>query len=241
MMFADVPLSRRLERAEGYACAQHAAAHGRLAPDSGVEWMEHSGAFAVFDGRRSPITQAFGLGLSEPLTASILEVFEAFFESRGAHVDHEMSPFAGVEALYLLSSRGYRPIEISSVLSRSLKTEPIRLRTDVRVRVIGPDESDVWTDTCLRGWAHLPELREVLQDFGQIALACDGTRCFLAEIEGTHEMAACQIAHLRQSAGQVSNTDIFPRHEDAGDGCRRTSRSDTRADAEVSRDPAVGS
>jgi hypothetical protein len=114
-VIVDLTLPRGLERAEGHGCVQHAAARHRLAPDVGAEWMEHAGVYAAFDGRESPITQSFGLGLLEPLTPSTLEVFAQFFESRGARVEREMSPFAGADAMDLLCRRGYRPIEIGSV------------------------------------------------------------------------------------------------------------------------------
>src|ERR1700686_2080573 len=98
MRFSDLALSRRLERAGGPACAQFAEARHRLFPDSGSEWMECSGAYAVFDGIGSPVTQTFGLGLFQELTAASLDVIERFFLDRGAQVDHEVSPFAGVAA-----------------------------------------------------------------------------------------------------------------------------------------------
>src|SRR5450631_589677 len=105
MQFSDLALSRRLERAEGHACTQFAEARRRLFPESGSEWMECSGAYAVFDGVDSPATQSFGLGIFEELTAASLDVIERFFLDRGSHVDHEVSPLAGVAALSLLCSR----------------------------------------------------------------------------------------------------------------------------------------
>ena len=73
MQFSDLALSRRLERAEGHACAQFADARRRLFPESGSEWMRASGAYAVFDGIGSPVTQTFGLGIFEELTAASLD------------------------------------------------------------------------------------------------------------------------------------------------------------------------
>lgn len=55
MRFSDHALARRLERAEGHACAQFAEARRRLCPDSSSAWMEFSGAYAVFDGIGSPV------------------------------------------------------------------------------------------------------------------------------------------------------------------------------------------
>src|ERR1700744_1305624 len=111
MNFADLDLSRRLERAEGRSCLEFAEPRARLHPQSGAIWMECAGAHAVFDGVNSPVTQSFGLGLFEPLSPASLDRIEAFFLDCGAIVVHEVSPLAGVATLDLLCTRGYRPIE----------------------------------------------------------------------------------------------------------------------------------
>ena len=125
MLFSDLALSRRLERAEGYACVQFAKARRVLFPDSEADWLEYGGAYAGFSGVDSPVTQSFGLGLCEPLSSETLDVMERFFEDHGAPVMHEVCPLAGVAALDLLCARGYRPIEISSVLYRTLEAQDI--------------------------------------------------------------------------------------------------------------------
>src|ERR1700674_5003393 len=99
MYFSDLALSKRSERAEGHACVQFAEARRRLFPDSGAEWIECAGVYAVFDGIDSPVTQTFGLGIFEELSAPSLDVIERFFLDRGAQVLHEVSPFAGAPAL----------------------------------------------------------------------------------------------------------------------------------------------
>src|SRR3984893_19323062 len=98
MFFSDLALSKRLERAEGHACVQYAEARRRLFPDSGAEWMECAGAYAVFDGIESPVTQTFGLAMFEELCPASLDVIERFFLARRRTVLHEVSPFAGVAA-----------------------------------------------------------------------------------------------------------------------------------------------
>lgn len=99
MQFSDLALSQRLERAEGLACAQYAEARRLLFSDSDAEWMECAGAYAIFDGIESPVTQTFGLGIFQELSPAALDVIEHFFLDRGAPVLHEVSPFAGVAAL----------------------------------------------------------------------------------------------------------------------------------------------
>jgi hypothetical protein len=83
MHFSDLALSQRLERAEGHACVQYAEARRRLFPDSGAEWIECAGAYAVFDGIESPVTQTFGLAIFEELSPAALDVIECFFLDRG--------------------------------------------------------------------------------------------------------------------------------------------------------------
>ncbi len=82
-LFSDLALSRRLERTEGSSCAQFAAARARLFPASGATWIECAGAYAVFDGIDSPVTQTFGLGLFEDASSEALDRIEEFFALAG--------------------------------------------------------------------------------------------------------------------------------------------------------------
>lgn len=196
MPFSDLTLSRRLELAEGYACAQYAAARHRLFPESGAEWMEHAGTYAVFDGIESPITQTFGLGIFEELSPAALDIIEHFFLNRGAPVFHEVSPFAGVAALQLLCSRNYRPAELSSVLYGAVELPTTEQHQGIRVRVIDPEETQIWADISARGWAHEhPELLDFLLQLGAISSVRDQTVCFLAELDGQPGAAGVLCLH----------------------------------------------
>jgi GNAT superfamily N-acetyltransferase len=198
MLFADIALSRRLERAEGYSSVQFAEARRRLFPDSGAEWMECGGAYAVFDGIHSPLTQTFGLGIFGQLSASSLDVLERFFRHRGAPVLHEVSPLAGVAALELLCKRQYRPLEISSVLYRPVEEPASQDRGDIRVRVIGSEEAVLWAEVSARGWTHEhPELRDFVLQAGAISAACQHCPCFLAELDGQPGASGALWIHNR--------------------------------------------
>jgi GNAT superfamily N-acetyltransferase len=195
-MFADLALARRLERAEGQACLQFAEARRRLFPDSGSEWIECAGTYAVFDGVGAPTTQSFGLGIFEEASAESLEVMERFFMDRGADVTHEVSPLAGVAALDLLCARGYRPIEISSVLYRAVERPAAAPNAKISVRVTGPQEAQLWTDISARGWTHEhPELADFLRQMGAICLARRESPSFLAEFEGQPGAAGVLCIH----------------------------------------------
>jgi GNAT superfamily N-acetyltransferase len=196
MPFSDLVLSRRFERAEGYACAHYAEARRRLFPDSGAEWIEVAGTYAVFDGMESPITQSFGLGIFEELNPTALGVIERFFLDRGAPVFHEVSPFAGVAALDLLCSRRYRPVELSNVLYRPVEPPTPEHHGAISVRVIGPEETQLWTNISARGWSHEhPELLDFLLELGIISSARDQSLCFLGELNGEPGAAGVLCLH----------------------------------------------
>lgn len=202
MICSDLALSRRLERAEGFACVQFASARRLQFPGSGAEWIERAGAYAAFDGVDSPITQTFSLGLFEELTPSTLDTLEAFFFDHGADVHHEVSPFAGVAAFELLCSRGYRPTELTNVLyqplPRSVELPVAQSNSAVTVRVITAEEAPLWTSIGARGWSHEhPELHQFLLDVGVISASREGSTCFIAEVNGTPGAAGVVCIHER--------------------------------------------
>ncbi len=184
MVFSDRSLSRRLEGAEGHACAEFAEARRHLFPESRAEIMKCDGAYVVFDGIDSPVTQTFGLGVFEELNAQTLDRVEQFFLDRGAPVQHEVSPLAGVPAADLLCSRNYRPIEFSSVLYRSVERPLADEHQNIQVRVIRRDEGQLWAQINARGWCHEhPELLELLRNNGLLASSRETSVSFLAEYD----------------------------------------------------------
>lgn len=197
MLFSNLALSKRLERAEGFACAKFAEARRLLHPASGAEWIECAGTYAIFNGIESPITQSFGLGIFEELNPASLDTIEHFFRDRGTSVVHEVSPFAGVATLNLLCLRNYRPIEISNVLYRPVQNPQPQLQSGIAVRVIGIEEAPLWADVSARGWTHEhPELLDLLLEFGAISSIPEQSRlCFLATIDGEPGAAGMLCLH----------------------------------------------
>jgi GNAT superfamily N-acetyltransferase len=196
MVFADLDLARRLERTEGQSCLGFAEARSHLFPESGATWMECAGAYAVFDGVESPVTQSFGLGLFEELTPAALDTIERFFLDRGAAVMHEVSPLAGIATLDLLCARGYRPIELSSVLQQPVMRPPPRAPGAVTVRQAASHEAALWAQVNACGWAHEhPELRDFLEQFGSIAFTRNQSVNFIAELDGQPGAAGGLFVH----------------------------------------------
>ena len=183
--FADLALARRLERTEAHGNAAFVEARAQAFPDSGAEWIEVDGTYAMFDGPTSPISQTFGLGMFHPLTAERLDRIETFFKERDADVFHEVSPLADPTTFALLNERGYQPIEFTSVLFRPINPDVVLSASpnrNVKVRVTSENEKALWSDVAFEGWSEFTELSDFLRDMGKVH-ACSKSPSFLAELD----------------------------------------------------------
>jgi GNAT superfamily N-acetyltransferase len=181
---SDLALSRRLESCEGKTNKAFVEARARLRPESGATWIECAGAYALFDGVGSPLTQTFCLGLSATPTAADLDTIERFFDERGAAVTHEVSPMAPAETMELLVARGYRPVELSSVMFRPIPIDASGTDSRVHARIASAEEVDLWSDTAAEGWREFGELSSFMRDIGRVSASSEGMTPFLAELDG---------------------------------------------------------
>lgn len=185
--FADVSLARRLERAEALSNADFIEGRARAFPDKGATWKEIAGTYAMYDGRSSPVTQTFGMGMFQRLTERELKAVEQFFLERGAPVCHEVSPHADSSVLPLLNDGGYQPIEFTSVMYRPISKEsPLLAATNDKIRVMltGPSEADLWAEIAFKGWSEFGELADFLHDVGRVNARRDNAQSFLAILDG---------------------------------------------------------
>ncbi len=194
----DVHLARRLERAEALGNAAFVEARAAREPAVGATWRDVGGAYAMFDGPDSPITQTFGLGLFSPPTDAQLGELEAFFAGRGAPTHHETCPLADPALLALLGDRGYRAVEQSAVLHRAppLAGAIRSASAELTARVIEPGEERMWAATAAAGWgAESPELGAFMEAFGMLTAHARGVTCFIAEHGATPVAAAAMAIH----------------------------------------------
>lgn len=119
----------------------------------------------------------------------------------------------------------YRPIH-RGVDSSRLRNEKIR------VRVIAENEGNLWAQTNVKGWSHLPELAGYLQELGPISTQREDGVSFLAELEGQPIAAAglslgggvallagaCTIPEARKQGAQLALLDYRLRYA-AEQGC----------------------
>lgn len=209
--FSDLALARRLEKTEGRSNAEFVEARAKAFPKSGAQWIEVAGAYAMYDGVGSPVTQTFGLGMFEPVTVDTLTQLEKFFQSRGAEVFHEFSPLADPSAVALLTERGYQPMEFTSVMFRPIRPG-LRLAAQrneqIRVRTVEGDEYDLWAQTAARGWSsEFPELTDFMLELSKVSAHRVGGLSFLAELDGeaiaTGALSICEGVALLAGASTV--------------------------------------
>ena len=192
--FADLALARRLEFTEGHGNAAFIDVRARHEPSSGAVRIAVGGTMAMFDGPGSPLTQTFGLGIAEPATAAGLDKLERFFKSRGSDVFHEVSPLAGVDTLAVLAKRGYRPIELSSVLYQPIESWVARASNPaIEVRAVAPHDADLYARLAARGWSESPEVQPFIEAFARISMEC--ATCFVAEAGGAPIGAGAVFLH----------------------------------------------
>lgn len=180
----DHALSKRLELAEGRGNASFVDVQSRHEPASGATWINIGGTLTMFSGVGSPLTQTFGLGMTATPTDDELAALEAFFTTRGADTIHEVSPLAGVELFARLTDRGYKPVELSSVMFRpaggSLSGTPVN--PTIRVRAVAADEVDLYASVSGRGWSESADIQQFIAGFARISL--EYATCIVAEIDG---------------------------------------------------------
>jgi len=143
-------------------------AQARIDPASGAIWKTAGGTSAMFAGVGSPITQTFGLGMHQPLIDTDLDAIERFFTSRGSAVLHEICPLAGVEVSAKLAGRGYKPVELSSVLFRTIDTTTrVEGNSTLTVRKIDRNEAALYGKVSALGWSEHPELMPYIEGFAR--------------------------------------------------------------------------
>lgn len=183
--FMDLELSRRLERTEAAIATSFIPVQQRITPARGAAWQDFDGTYAIYDGADSPLSQTIGLGMFNPVTPELLTAIEAYFESRGVPVMHEVSPLAGVDALALLAGRGYVPCELSTVLIQELDHALDDLGGHrLRARVMAPADRAAWVETSIAGWASDPMFSPMIAAIAEVVSHNDAMIHFLAERDG---------------------------------------------------------
>lgn len=187
--FSDKLLSQKLELTEANTNANFVNAKAKIQPDSGAEWIKVKEHYALFDGAESPLTQTFGLGLYEDVTHEDLAIIEAFFHKHGAPVVHEVSPMASSSHMAILHERGYKPVELTTilykVLSKDNSTDQLT-NSEATTRILRKGEEDTWARTSAQGWStEMDGLSDFIYQFASVIVNSTGSYPFFGEINNT--------------------------------------------------------
>lgn len=216
--FSDRTLSQKLERTEARTSVDLVEARKILFPEVGAEWIEVAGAYAMFDGAESPLTQTFGLGLFDEITNAELGEIEAFFQKHNAPVFHEVSPMADASLLGLLNERGYRPIELTSVMFRPLDAEneiSLLNNPNIRTRIIGADEIDIFAKTAAKVWSvEMPDYADFMIEFCKVSANSKSASSFIAEIKGVP--VATGTLFICGDVGELGGASTIPESRNQG-------------------------
>lgn len=185
-IYSDKALSEQLEKTEARFNAELVSSRLKMFPDSGAEWVKVDGTYAMFDGVESPLTQTFGLGLFEKLSFKTIEELEKFYHRSSAPIFHEVSPMTDPSHMEILYQCGYQPIELTSVLYKSLINENFsNTNTEITTRQMQEGEEKIWASTSSKGWTQdATGLSEYIYEFAQIAIQSRGVLPFFANLNG---------------------------------------------------------
>lgn len=217
-IFLDKNFSRKLERTEARTNADFVETRARLFPASGAEWIEAAGAYAMFDGIESPLTQTFGLGIFDEITDAELDKIEAFFKRRNAPVFHEVSPLAYSSLIGLLNERGYQPIELTNVMYRTLDARnrlDLPKNSHISTRIVGGDEIDIFAKTSVAGWsAEMPEFANFGLEFCKLGANSKGASSFIGELDG--KPIATGTIFIYDNAAMLGGASTIPENRKQG-------------------------
>ena len=98
----------------------------------------------------------------------------------------------------MLSSRGYEPFELTSVMFRP--TAGRRRGAGVAdrvadVRVIAAGEAAAWAEVAADGWSDTPEVVPFVRDIGGVYAQMRNAQCFLVEHDGVAAAAGVLAVH----------------------------------------------
>ena len=157
MLFADVSLAARIERADSRFLQECVEAIARRRPDRDVLVRTLAGGVAAFTAAESPLNKLAGLSFDGPLDEYELAEVERAFAERGAPLQAEVSNLADGAICALLTQRGYVLRNFENVLGRALPlsaSEESDSVSEIEVSVAAADGFEAWLDTIVTGFAN---------------------------------------------------------------------------------------
>jgi GNAT superfamily N-acetyltransferase len=182
-LHADVHLARRLEAAEAAGAAAAAETLLRIDPSSGAAVLGVGGGVAAFLGVGSPLTHAMGVGVAAPVAPAALDSVEAFYRERRSGALFELSPLADFGLFEELGRRGYRIVELATLLARGMAEPPAVPAAGVVIEAGARERADLWVRTLALGF-HGKDEDPAMRLAGRVLAEHAGPGALLAFVEG---------------------------------------------------------
>jgi hypothetical protein len=216
MMFADLPLARRLEAADATMAAEFGRALARLRPERGAAVEAIAGGFAVYAGAGSPLSQAVGTGLAGSVSDSEIDRLEAFFRERGVPAQTVICPLADPPFVERLGRRGHRLAEFEDVLYRPLDRadEFAPPAAPIRISRAAPGELDAWMKVVLEGFfGAAPPPRAIVETF-EAGFSLPANEFYLARMDGL--LVGASGLSIREGIASLFGSSVLPPHRNRG-------------------------
>lgn len=187
-VLADRVLAARIERLAAAEMRRFVETALTLDPACGAACMDTAGGVAAYVAVDSPVNQAIGLGMADPVDPLSIQQLEEFYLGRDEIPLVRVCPLAHPTLVTSLSGRGWTADGFENVLVRALPmgdSEAASTATDVEIREVATsEERDLWRQVAAVGFSWpLPPLDAQLA-LGEIVVARPGSRLFIAFIDG---------------------------------------------------------
>ncbi|MBK8595382.1 MAG: GNAT family N-acetyltransferase [Holophagales bacterium] len=161
MLFCDIPLAARIERAEARLLADGAACVARRLGTDRVFSQAVAGGQAAFTEPDSPLNKVAGLGFDGPVPEDALSAIEEAFARHGAPARVELATLGDPALAASLTRRGYVLEGFENVLGLRLPAVDLPSVPDgVRVLPSSADELESWLDVTVTAFL-VPDLQGV--------------------------------------------------------------------------------
>lgn len=212
---ANKELAVRLETIEALNQVGYAIAFNKLPRDFDAAYKKIGTGYAVYAGNDSPLTQAFAFGLGGPVEENEILELEEFFGQRGSAVNIEVCNLSDISLAQTLISRGYRVIEYSNLLVKSLKDEnPEDFQPELFIRRVKPDEIDRFSASVAKGFIDEGHAPDALLDVFKVWFTQANCTCFGAFID--NEPLGGGAVFIRDGVAEFGGASTLHRYRNRG-------------------------
>lgn len=184
-----LPLTRRVEMANGAGMAECARHWASLHQPSDAVAAQHAGAWVIAGDGQSPLARVVGLGLGQTPTDDELDTIESLYLERGQPPRIELACYADHDLWKRLAERGYRATGTVVVFVRSLKAPidhetpnaAVRIEID-RLQTDDEEAVEETVDVLTRAFEDPPP--DWLTQVTRQAIAQPSSHIFLARLNG---------------------------------------------------------